>query len=65
MGPIVPDEPVTFRVPHLNRSQEITHEAVIGGIFDGFIRDNFRREVVSNVMCGYRVGRCGHPCKIW
>ena len=45
---IVPD--VKFRDPRVNRSGEIRHEVIGGGIFDSFFRDNFRPEVASVVV---------------
>ena len=50
MKSIVPNKPVKFREPRLNRSREIPLEAVRCGIFDGFFRVNFRPEVVSDVI---------------
>ena len=52
IGPIVPDKCMKFRDPRLNRSREILPEAVGGDIFDVFFRDNFRPEVVRDVISG-------------
>ena len=50
LGPIVPDKPVKFRDPSLNRSREIPSEAVGGGIFDRFFKfDNCQPEVARRV----------------
>ena len=51
VGPNVPDKPIKFRNPRLNRSREIPPQAVGGGIFDGF-RNIFPPEVVSEVISG-------------
>ena len=50
--PIVPEKPVKFRDPCLNRPREISPEAVEGGIFDSFFRDNFGPEAASDVISG-------------
>ena len=63
VGPTVPDMPVQFRDPCLNRSREITPVAVGGGIFDSFFRDTFRTEV-GHIRCGCRVSRYGCLDKI-
>ena len=52
VGPVVPDKPVKFGDPRLKRFQEIPLETVQRGTFDGFFRDNFRPEVVSDVISG-------------
>ena len=57
VGPIVPDKHVKFCDPRLNRSREIPPEAeaVGGGIFDGFFRDNIRSKAVSDVISSVAV----------
>ena len=50
--PIDPDKPVKFCDPRSNLSQEIPHEAVGGSIFYVSFQDNFRPEVVSDVISG-------------
>ena len=47
-----------FRYPRLNRYRGIPPEAVEGGIIDDF-RDNFRPEVVSDVISSVDVGQVG------
>ena len=49
-APVVSDKLVEFRGPCLNRSWEIPREAIGGGTFDVFFRDNFRPEIVSDVI---------------
>ena len=58
-GPIVPDKPVKFRDSRSNLSREIPPEAVRGGIVDGFVQDNFRLEVISDVISGVVVDPTG------
>ena len=55
VGPIVPHKCGKFGDPRINRSQEIPPEAIGGGIFDSFCRDNFRPEVSSDVISGIAV----------
>ena len=64
--PIIPDKYVKFRELRLNRSREIPSDAIGGGIYDAFLRDNVRPEVVSDVIPGAAVvGRYGCPmCKM-
>ena len=50
---------VKFGDPRLNRSREIPPEAVGGGIFDGFLRDNFRQEITSDIISGVVVEHVG------
>ena len=60
MGPIVHDAPVRVRHPRLNRSPEITLEAVGGVIFGRFSNvDNFRPKVVWDVISGVVVEPIG------
>ena len=44
------DKCVKYCDPRLNCSQEIPPEPIGGSIFDSFFRDNFRLEVVSDVI---------------
>ena len=55
MGPTIPDKPAQFRIPRLNRYREIPPEAIGAGIFDGVFCDNFRPEVVRDVIPGVDV----------
>ena len=47
---IVPDKCLKYCNPYLNLSGEIRPEAIGGDIFDRLFRDNFRLEVVSDVI---------------
>ena len=58
MGAFALDKLVKLRDPCLNFSREIPPEAVGGGIFDSF-HDNFRPEVVSDVISGGAVEHVG------
>ena len=49
------DKVVKFRDPRLNHSREILPEAGGNGIFDGFFRENFRPEVISDGITGVTV----------
>ena len=51
--------PLKYRDPRLNRSREVPPEVVGGVIFGGFFRDDFRLEVVSDVMSGTGVEYLG------
>ena len=55
VGPVDLDVPVKFRDHRLNRSREIPPKAVGGSIFNGFFLDNFRLEVVSDVISSVAV----------
>ena len=55
VGLIVPNKPVKFRDPRLNRFREIPPEAVGSGIFNSFFCDNVRLEVDSDVISGVAV----------
>ena len=48
-----------FSDPLLNRSQEILLETVGCGIFASFFRENFRPEVVIEVISGFALERIG------
>ena len=48
--PIIPDKPVKFRDPHLNRSRYIPPEIIVGDIFDGF--------APANVIRIHRIFQC-------
>ena len=52
MGQDVSYNHVKYGDPRSNFSREIAPEAVRDGIFDGFCRDNFWPEVVSDVISG-------------
>ena len=56
---IVPDRQVKFCYSRTNRSREMPPEAVGGSIFEGFIRDNIRPEVASEVISGVKVEQVG------
>ena len=56
-SPIVPDMCMKFRNHRLSRSREIQPEAVGCGIINGFSRDNFRWEVISDVQSGVIQGQ--------
>ena len=57
--PIVLDKHVKFRDPCLNRSREIPPEAVADGILRQFFHNNFRLEVVTDVLSGVAVDHVG------
>ena len=50
---------VKFGDPRLHHSQEISPEAVRGGISDGFFHYNFQQEVVSDVISGLDLEQVG------
>ena len=52
MGPVVPDKHVKFGDPRSSCSREIPAETARSGIFDSFFQDNFRPEVVSDLISG-------------
>ena len=52
LRPIIADKWIKLRDSYLNRSQENPPEAVGGGFFDSFFRDNFWPEVASEVGSG-------------
>ena len=51
-GSIVPDKPVKFRGPRFNSSREMPPPVAFSTVF----QDNFRTEVVSDVISGFDVG---------
>ena len=64
MGPVVLDKCIKFLDPSLNRSREIPHETVGGGIFDCFSY-NFRAKVDNDVISGVAVDTYGLSLTAW